>query len=156
MMIETNCAAAGLTESLKNRQGLDTGYDGETNLFAAYLKEEEVADDNVESVLEEEQDIEYDQDIKEIKEKGLLAFIMEQREQKIREEILASMGLTEEALAEMPPEQRARIEKQIAVEIQKRTMAEALMQKNNSNGSDSVKLEEIAIGTGTIFYKGKT
>ena len=83
---------------------------------------------------------EYNQDIAAIKEKGIVVFIIEQREKRIREEILAAMGLTEEALAEMPPEQRARIEKIIAEEIKKRMSAETLMQDNKNRKSDTARL----------------
>ena len=58
-----------------------------------------------------------------LKEKGFTGFfkkIEEEKLEKLREEILRGMGLTEEKLAEMPPEQRSAIEKRIAEEIQRR------------------------------------
>jgi hypothetical protein len=61
----------------------------------------------------------------EIKEKGLLNFVQEQREAKLREKILSLMGISEEELASMPPSQRAKIEETIAEEIQERLAAAA-------------------------------
>jgi len=78
-----------------------------------------------------------------IKKNGLVAYIMERHEKRIREEILASMGLTEEDLAKMSPEKRAIIEKTIAAEIQKRMAAEALMKKKHGREPDRSILEDI-------------
>ncbi len=99
----------------------------------------------------------YSDDLAVIKEKGLISYIMELREKKIREEILTSMGLTEEDLAKMPPEQRATIEKLIAEETQKRLTAESLLQdgdgKNTKNNqiADKSQLEEIMFGMNSVL-----
>lgn len=74
--------------------------------------------------------------IEEIREKGFGTFIDELKEQKkeeMRAKILESMGLTEEALANMSPEQRAQIEKMVAQEILKRMTAEAELNKADEN-----------------------
>ena len=62
-----------------------------------------------------------------IKEVGLLQYVNEVREEKLREQILAMMGLTEEALKLMSPEERMDVEKRIAEEIQKRQEAESAL-----------------------------
>ena len=59
-----------------------------------------------------------------IKEVGLVKYASEVKEEKLRAQILAGMGLTEDALKLMPPEERMDIEKRIAEEIQKRQEAE--------------------------------
>lgn len=82
--------------------------------------------------------------IDEIREKGFSAFLQEMKEQKLkelREEILRSMGLDEEALQNMPPEQRAQIEKMINQEIMERMVANAEM--NTKNGTILAKLETV-------------
>lgn len=69
-------------------------------------------------------------DVAFIKENGILAYIEENHKRKLeelREEILQNMGLTEETLSQMSPEQRGLIEKAISEEIQKRLAAEAAM-----------------------------
>ena len=68
-----------------------------------------------------------------IKEKGLVAYIMEQHAKRVREEVIALLGVTEGKLAEMSPEQRSAIEKRIVEETKKRLEAESCMQKNNTN-----------------------
>lgn len=62
-----------------------------------------------------------------IKEVGFLKYVNEVREEKLREQILAEMGLTEEALKLMSPEERMDIEKRIAEEIQKRQEAQSAL-----------------------------
>lgn len=64
-----------------------------------------------------------------IKESGFLQYVKEVREEKLREQILAEMGLTEDALKLMSPEERMDIEKRIAEEIQKRREAESALAK---------------------------
>ena len=160
MMIEADFTVAGFSELPGNNRGLNAGKDGIAEQFSAYFKEEIAAGGG--GVPEEknvgggiaagsdvvEEDSEYNRDIELIKEKGIVAFINEQREKRIREEILASMGLTEEALAKMPPEQRARIEKMIAEETKKRLAAEALVDKDSDKKTDAEKMEQLAMGTG--------
>ena len=65
---------------------------------------------------------EQDADIERIREIGMSAYVEEEKAKKIkeiRESILKTMGLTEEMLAKLPPEQREQIEKIIELEIQK-------------------------------------
>lgn len=52
--------------------------------------------------------------------KGLFKAIEEEKIKKLREEILNEMGFTEEELSELSPEQRAKIEKLVSEEIQRR------------------------------------
>lgn len=156
MMIETNCTVACFGDLLGEIQGLDAQYDGTSELFKAHLKEEMAGDAGATARLDAKEDAEDNDEIAAIKETGLVAFIMEQREKRIREEILASMGLTEEALAKMPPEQRALIEKLISEETQKRLTAEALMQNGDDKKSGITQLEEIGVGSGTILKNRKS
>lgn len=63
-----------------------------------------------------------------IVEKGFFKYMEEMEAQKmkeLREKILGAMGLTEEMLAKMSPEQRAVIEKAVAEEIRRRLTAAA-------------------------------
>lgn len=83
-------------------------------------------------------------DIESIKKQGLVAYIMELHEKRLREEILASMGLTEEDLGKMSPEQRAAVEKAISEEIQKRLTAEALMDKKGKEKTGKSGQENFA------------
>ena len=125
-------------------------------LFAGHLQEQMAGSSNSGIGSEKQSDGEYSDDLAGIKKKGLLSYIMELHEEKIREEILAYMGLTEEDLAKMPPEQRAAIEKLIAEEIQKRLAAESLLQdsddKNTKNNqrADKSQLEEIMFGMNLV------
>jgi len=104
--------------------------------FSGYLEEETAR-------IETQSDEPFADDIASIKKNGLVAYIMELHEKRLREEILASMGLTEEDLGKMSPEQRAAIEKAIAEEIQKRMAAEAMMDDKKDDKAGSPKLEEM-------------
>jgi len=78
--------------------------------------------------------------IDEVREKGFVAYtkeIAEKKKEEIRAEILAKMGLSEEALAKLSPELRAQIEKMINAEILNRMTAE-----------DELKRMEKGLGTG--------
>lgn len=79
--------------------------------------------------------------ISEIREKGFQTYAEEEKQrqiQKMREEILKAMGLTEEDLEKMPPEQRDQIEKIIAQEIKERMQAQGLL-----NGGSEKSDEEL-------------
>jgi len=74
--------------------------------------------------------------IAEIKEKGFSAYVEDLEKEKIeklREELLRTLGLTEEDLAEMEPAARNAIEERISQEIQKRLAAASLV---NAEGKD--------------------
>lgn len=58
--------------------------------------------------------------IAQILEKGLLSYIEERRMERLREELLRKLGLTEEELGEMDPEERAEVEKFIEAMIHAR------------------------------------
>ena len=81
--------------------------------------------------------------LEELKQKGFTGFfkkIEEDKLEKIREEILDEMGLTEADLADLSPERRAAIEKIISQEIQRR-MAMGSMDKDkdkNPNGTGQI------------------
>ena len=69
-------------------------------------------------------------DIDYIREYGMRAYAEEVHKQKLeelREKILEAMGLTEEALSEMPADQRLAIEKMISQEIQKRIATDSIV-----------------------------
>ncbi|MFH2124343.1 MAG: hypothetical protein ABIJ50_12780 [Pseudomonadota bacterium] len=70
-----------------------------------------------------------------LKKKGLVKYAIENRKEKMREELLKQRGLTEEDLAALPPEQRAKIEQLISEEIQKRLAAESELSKKNNDSS---------------------
>ncbi len=81
--------------------------------------------------------------LSEVKEKGLLKYVQEQREAELRAKILSAMGITEEKLAAMPPDERARMEeriaKAIAEEIKKRqAVAAALNEETDPQPRESV------------------
>lgn len=155
MTIDTNFTLAGLfgsTQTVAVDNHIKDGF------FAGYLEEQMARAKSAFLGREKQQYEENSDDMALIKEKGLVAYIMEHHARRIREEILESMGLTEEALGKMPPEQRAAIEKRIAEETRKRMAAEALMQKGNDKSPDTHKLEEIMMGlrSGTgLFAAGQ-
>jgi len=65
--------------------------------------------------------------IDDIREKGFVTYtqeIKEKKKEELRAKILGEMGLSEDALAKMSPDQRAEIEKMINAEILKRMTAE--------------------------------
>lgn len=80
------------------------------------------------------------EDIAYIREHGMQAYAEELHKQKIEEmraKILASMGLSEEALSEMSGSQRSTIEQMINDEIQNRIEANSLMNKDPANDNDT-------------------
>jgi hypothetical protein len=98
---------------------------------------------------------EHKDDVAYIKEHGVRAYAEEVHKQKIeelREKLLAAMGLSEEALAEMPSGQRAAIEKMIAEEIQKR-LAAASMTNGGSGpeGSQKRQASVAEVGSGNLL-----
>ena len=121
----------------KNTQSNETKNDLTTDNFAECLQNQIPEDDFQTAAHETEEDIselepvEYDE-MAVIKEKGLVAYIMEQHAKRVREEVMDLLGVSEEELAEMSPEQRSAIEKRIAEETKKRLEAESCMQKNNN------------------------
>jgi hypothetical protein len=74
-------------------------------------------------------------DMDALRKKGLVKYAMENRKEKMREELLKQRGLTEEDLAALPPDERAKIEQLISEEIQKRLAAESELSKKNSDSS---------------------
>ena len=137
--------------SLGGRQTFNVKNNITDERFSMCLEEQMASDGSSVIDRETQQDDQFTGDIAFIKEKGLVAYIMELHAKRLREEVLESMGLTEEALGKMPPEQRAAVEKRIAEEIQKRMAAESLLQKGNDKMADKYKLQEIAPGMGSVF-----
>ena len=82
---------------------------------------------------------EFRKTLDEINELGFGAYAEEihaKKMEELREKILAAMGLSEDELSNMPPDQRNRIEKMIAQEIQKRLAAEDAMEATeHANGA---------------------
>ena len=94
------------------------------------------------------------EDIEYIREHGMRAYAEEVHKQKmeeLREKILEAMGLTEEALSEMPADQRLAVEKMISQEIQKRMAANSLMNDGpESKGQSSQQASTGGIEPGKI------
>jgi hypothetical protein len=82
-------------------------------------------------------------DVNTLKKKGFTGFFKKMQEEKmkeLREKILEEMGLTEEDLSKMPPEQRATIEKMIAKEMQLRMSAESALEDEKTTDSIQKRL----------------
>ena len=85
--------------------------------------------------------------IDQIRETGFQAYteeIKQEKLEKLREELLEAMGLTEEDLAKMPPEQRQAIEEAINDEIQRRMAAASEMNDSNKSPNSGVSPSLIA------------
>lgn len=150
MIINTNYTMESLLEGVQS-SGAKRGITDES--FAIHLQEQMASAGSFSTISQSgEENGQYTGDISIIKEKGLIAYMMEIQAKRLREEILQSMGLTEEALGKMPPEQRAATEKAIAEEIQRRMAAEAMVQKKDDKvDCQYKKLQEIATGVGSVF-----
>lgn len=133
----TPYTAADFVNIHRNSQALETNINMTADNFAESLQKQMAENNSCDLPRETEEDIsepdtaEYDE-MAAIKEKGLVAYIMELHAKRVREEVLELLGVTEEELAEMPPEQRTAIEKRIAEESKKRLEAESYMQKNSN------------------------
>lgn len=149
MSIDVNYTTAGLPVNIPVSGAVDDTFNG---LFAGYLAGQMAVSQPAEADPETQQNDESKGDIAVIKEKGLVAYIMELHEKRIREEILESLGLTEEDLAEMSPEERAATEKLIAEETRKRLAAEALMNNDDKEMAGRRRLEEIVMGPGAASF----
>ncbi len=104
-------------------------------------------------------------DIDNIKEKGLINYFNElesKKREELRAEILEGMGLAEEDLGEMSPEQRALIEKIVTGEIQKLIAASSLLNNNDTEADQPVpehimhRIRAEFAFLPTIDEKGKT
>ncbi len=103
------------------------------------------------------------QTLDEIRDKGFGAYAEEINEKKLEElrrKILAAMGLSEDDLEKMSPEQRGQIEKMIAVEIQQRLSAEDALDggKQGINASADGLAEQIrsapnGLGAGVLLMQ---
>ncbi|SDU07512.1 hypothetical protein [Desulfobacula phenolica] len=85
-------------------------------------------------------------DVAIIKEKGFAGYFKElqlRRIEKLRDEILMAMGITQEDLGKMSPKDRAAIEKTISEEIQKRLAAESAMQDDSAGNATLTGSESI-------------
>ncbi len=75
------------------------------------------------------------QTLDEIKDVGFGSYaqkINEEKLEELRKKILASMGLSEQDLEKMSPEQRAQIEKMVSLEIQRRLAAEDALEADEN------------------------
>ncbi len=134
---------ARMTGLLGSAPALKVDNDLTGGSFSGYLEEETARIEGILAGLGREEEP-MAGDIESIKKQGLTAYIMELHAKRLREEILASMGLTEEDLGKMSPEQRAAVEKAISEEIQKRMTAEALMDKKGKDKTGKSDRENFA------------
>jgi len=84
--------------------------------------------------------ISFQDTLAEIHEKGFSAYAKEVNDEKLaelRKNILAKMGLSEDALAKMSAEQRNMLEKMIAEEIRVRLAAQAEMKAKGKDGAEN-------------------
>lgn len=106
-----------------------TVHSNTTNNFSEYLTNN-IASQKMHKAPKDSNDI-----LTEVKEKGLLKYVQEQREAELRAKILSLMGVTEEELAAMPPDERAKMEeiiaKAIEEEIKKRQAVAAALNGGN-------------------------
>lgn len=106
---------------------------------------------------------EFRRTLEEIKDKGFGTYTEELRAKKLeelREKILASMGLSEDDLENMSPEQRNNIEKIVALEIQKRLAAEDALDEGKTAHlsspdalADQVRSAPNNLGTGVLLMQ---
>lgn len=86
-------------------------------------------------------------------EQGFVNFVEQlqaEKREKMREEILTAMGLSEESLADMPHKQRAQIEKLVEDEIQRRMAGAAIMNKDENE--QKVQPGELIPGHGNLDH----
>ncbi len=84
----------------------------------------------------EEDKTDFQREMDVIRKKGFGNYVEDihkKKQEELREKILRAMGLTEEQLAELPPERRRNIEKMISEEIQKQMAAET--SQDNGEGA---------------------
>ncbi|HEY9081362.1 hypothetical protein [Magnetovibrio sp.] len=99
--------------------------------------------------------------VDEIREKGFRTYAEEMEEKKkeeLRQKILSEMGLNEESLAKMSPEQRAQIEDMINAEIVKRMAAEAELKRMEkglpslqADASGMARIDGAGVGLGPLL-----
>ena len=108
---------------------LDVQSSDPSGLFAAHLAEQMGIEST--QTLDTPPDNRLEEDVNTLKKEGFTGFFKKMQEEKmkeLREKILEEMGLTEEDLSKMAPEQRATIEKMIAKEMQLRMSAESALE----------------------------
>jgi len=135
MKIETNSLVGTLLATAQNND-----QKGEKSLlsFADLLKEKVANTMTNANTSDSQSKNSYESDLATIREKGFVGFFLDLQAKKLeelREKMLNSMGITEEDLSKMPPEQRSAIEDIISEEIKKRLAAGEIME----NGDDSDK-----------------
>ncbi|PKN18906.1 MAG: hypothetical protein CVU71_08935 [Deltaproteobacteria bacterium HGW-Deltaproteobacteria-6] len=148
MAIDTNYTMGGFPAG---KQALNVKNIITNEPFALHLEKQMASGGNSAVDREAGPDDPFTADMAIIKEKGLVAYIMELHARRLREEVLESMGLTEEDLGKMTPEQRAAVEKTIAEEIQKRMAAESILQKGDDRMAVMYNLPEMAAGMDWVF-----
>ena len=136
MKIETNSLLGTLLTPGHNN---DSNKEESSLSFAALLKEKVANTGATANTGDNQSENSCESDLATIREKGFLSYFKELQAEKLeelREKILNSMGITEEDLSKMPPEQRSAIENIISEEIKKRLAAGAIME----NGEDKAKV----------------
>jgi len=109
--------------------------------------ENEVARNDILAHQKTKKDIPHKDDIDYIREHGMRAYAEEVHKQKLeelREKILEAMGLTEEALSDMPADQRLAIEKMISQEILKRVATNSVI--NGGPESEGQPTHQTGVG----------
>lgn len=96
--------------------------------------------------------------VDEIRDKGFVAYtkeIEEKKKEELRAKILGEMGLDEETLAKMSPEQRAEIEEMISAEILKRMTAESELKRMEkglpSTQMSIAQIDSAGVGLGPLL-----
>lgn len=126
----------GVTGSLVTPGAFNPENDYAGGSFAGHL-EEQVAEAGKVGDAGKDRRGHYARDVAGIESEDFTGYFKElqaERMEALREEILEAMGITEEALARMAPEQRAAIENIVTRQIQERLAAESIM-KDGDHGS---------------------
>ncbi|MBI9090456.1 MAG: hypothetical protein JEZ12_14670 [Desulfobacterium sp.] len=147
MKIETDSLAAG-SLAIPGAHGQTRG--NAPGLFADHLEEEMAKAIDAANGGNDQPHDPSESGADTVKGKGYVGYFKElqaKRMEELRKEILDSMGLTEEDLAKMSPEQRAAVEKIVSEEIQKRLAAEAVMEDgNDKNRNQAMGVKELNSG----------
>jgi len=144
---EQNFAAADLAQDFTRRAQPEKSF--ATVLEAERVKaENEAARGSIMANQESKGETLNKDDIEFIREHGMRAYAEQmhiKKMEELREKILEAMGLTEEMLEEMPPEQRLTVEKLVAQEIKKRMAADSMT--NGGSGPETDGNRQAAAGS---------
>lgn len=140
MKIETDSLAAG-SLAIPGPHGQTSG--NAVGLFADHLEEEMTKAINAANSGNGQSNAPSENGADTVKGKGYVGYfkaLQAERMEELRKEILNSMGLTEEDLAKMSPEQRSAVEKIVSEEIRRRLTAEAIMDDGNDENRTQAML----------------